>query len=268
MSHKPQLVMLHGWGSSARVWDGINAELSHDFELLQPELPGHGVSHFTATGLPELAQQILDSLDDVLQPSAHWLGWSLGGLIAMQAALLNPQAFRSLLLVAATPAFVQRDDWQMAMPQAEFDAFESGFQQDVEKTLKRFISLQAQGDANRRVVIQSLKSASASPATDLFWGLEMLRDVSLLEQIGNISCPVSALYGEQDALVPAAITDQLTLMGSDPFCTVCLQKGGDKSMENKSSLTLLKTTVWPDVGHVPFLSRPDAFYQWVRDMAV
>src|SRR5690606_40237197 len=49
-------------------------------------------------------------------PRAIWLGWSLGGLVALHAALDRPAQVRGLAMLCATPRFVAAPDWPHAMP--------------------------------------------------------------------------------------------------------------------------------------------------------
>ncbi len=44
-------------------------------------------------------------------PRALWLGWSLGGLVALRAALDYPANVRGLVMIASSPRFVSAPDW-------------------------------------------------------------------------------------------------------------------------------------------------------------
>ncbi|MDU6108671.1 MAG: alpha/beta fold hydrolase [Klebsiella pneumoniae] len=75
------LVLLHGWGLNAQVWDCITPQLASHFTLHLVDLPGYGRSGgFGAMSLEAMAQRVLEQAP----PQAVWLGWSLGGLVASQ----------------------------------------------------------------------------------------------------------------------------------------------------------------------------------------
>ncbi|MGB5640559.1 MAG: alpha/beta fold hydrolase, partial [Sedimenticolaceae bacterium] len=83
----PDLVLLHGWGMNAAVWGPLIPGLSERFQLTIIELPGHGGSSpASSADLSEWAELCLAAAP----ASAHWLGWSLGGQIALRAALDAP----------------------------------------------------------------------------------------------------------------------------------------------------------------------------------
>ena len=157
MTEKPLLIFLHGWGSTAGIWQPVVERLQHSYACYLPDLPGHGDSRLTQTRLEPLAREILDSIG---RP-AIWVGWSLGALIAMQAALLMPQQVQQLLIVSGTPAFVRHDGWDTAMPINTFDQFQTGFSGHASRTLKRFIALQAHGDSQSKTVVRQLADSSA-----------------------------------------------------------------------------------------------------------
>ena len=76
----PDLVLLHGWATNSGIWAGVVKTLAGQFRVNLVDLPGHGVnSHIPLSrNLNAVAEQILTEV-----PSATWVGWSLGGLIAL-----------------------------------------------------------------------------------------------------------------------------------------------------------------------------------------
>jgi pimeloyl-[acyl-carrier protein] methyl ester esterase len=109
----PDLVMLHGWGMHSAVWHDMAEALAKKFTLHLVDLPGHGQSEWHENAL-DLAV-LLANLANELPKSAYWLGWSLGGLISTAFADQFPERVEKLVLVAATPCFVKKDDWSCAM---------------------------------------------------------------------------------------------------------------------------------------------------------
>ncbi len=56
-------------------------------------------------------------------PPGRLMGWSLGGLYAIELALRHPEKFSELILVASNPCFVTRSDWNCAIDAAVLDTF-------------------------------------------------------------------------------------------------------------------------------------------------
>ena len=94
--------MLHGWAMHSGIWGGLVDLLAEQFRVHLVDLPGHGVNRHTplSRNLNDVADLILSEL-----PPAVWVGWSLGGLVTLAAALRQPGKVKKAMLVAATPCF-------------------------------------------------------------------------------------------------------------------------------------------------------------------
>jgi pimeloyl-[acyl-carrier protein] methyl ester esterase len=212
------LVLVHGWGMHAGVWDGLPAALTERFEPLALNLPGHGGAPFAPEqwSLDHWARACLEQAEAMGAEQAVWLGWSLGGLVALQAARLAPKRVRALVLVAATPRFTRAADWQVAMPEATLAAFHDGLRADPAGTLERFLALQVRGQEEARGLLRRLKAAlAARPAPDpaaLAQGLLLLAEEDLRGPLPDIRPPTLWLFGERDTLVPAAAAERIALL--------------------------------------------------------
>ena len=99
----PAIVLVHGLGGTIENWRGLAPALARSHRVLVPDLPGHGHS----APLPEAAH--LDDFSDAVCAmadaegigSAVWIGHSLGGTVALRAAVRRPDAVRGVVLAAA-----------------------------------------------------------------------------------------------------------------------------------------------------------------------
>ena len=183
---------------------------------------------------------MVDAVDAAFPWPVQVIGWSLGGAVAASWALQQPEKVKSLTLVASSPCFMQRDEWRAAMPATVLAQFAEQLQADWQGTLKRFISLQAMGDASARAVTKELLAdlfKHGEPSiTALGEGLAILRDTDLREQMAQIDCPVLLQYGDRDTLTPLPAGHWL-----------------------KSQLSDAELIVHQGAAHAPFLSHRDEF---------
>ncbi len=201
-SSRPVLVLLHGWGMNARVFDALATLLDDDFEIRALNLPGHG-------GRASLPVNTLtswaDDLAQALPGNATLLGWSLGGQVAMRAALDFPHKISRLVLLSSTPKFVAASDWKHGMAAADLDAFGTAMLADPQATLLRFLSLQTRGVAEQKTLLQQLRQVlSRSDDAALSSGLAMLRDTDLRAELPHLQQPTLVLHGAADTLAPAS----------------------------------------------------------------
>lgn len=96
----PPLVLLHGWTLDGRQFTPQLGAWAEAFEVVVPDRRGFGRS----TAPPALARE-LDDLDAVFDAfgleSAHLLGMSQGGRVALRYAVTRPARLRSLILQGA-----------------------------------------------------------------------------------------------------------------------------------------------------------------------
>jgi 3-oxoadipate enol-lactonase len=97
----PPIVLLHGLGSSSADWRYQTPVLAAAYRVVVPDLRGHGRSprgsgRLTVDVMAADVAALLDALDAT---SAHVVGLSLGGCVALALAFDHPARVRSLTLV-------------------------------------------------------------------------------------------------------------------------------------------------------------------------
>jgi len=218
----PDLVLLHGWGMNGLVWEGLPTALTTGRRLWRIELPGHGASPFEPRhdGRAAWADACLEAAPE----RAVWIGWSLGGLLALEAALRAPERVRALVLLTATPRFVRAPDWPAAMDAEVLARFHDDLLADPAGTLQRFLALQVMGSEAARDTLRTLRRELAQrpapvPAA-LALGLDLLQTSDLRERIGALTCPTLWLFGQRDTLVPAAASTGIARLLPQARCRV------------------------------------------------
>ncbi|MEM9134477.1 MAG: alpha/beta fold hydrolase [Actinomycetota bacterium] len=94
-----RLVLAHGFTQNGRCWGPFAADLAADHEVMTVDLPGHGdtAADHDQADLPAAA-----SLLAATGGEAVHVGYSLGGRVALHAALAAPDRVRGLVLIGAT----------------------------------------------------------------------------------------------------------------------------------------------------------------------
>ncbi|MFZ4553109.1 MAG: alpha/beta fold hydrolase [Burkholderiales bacterium] len=228
----PTWVLLHGWGSSASVWDPVRRRLTRTHQVEAPDLfevaPDAGID------------TVVDALHQRYPGPVAVCGWSLGGIYAQAWALAHPEQVRRLVLTASTPSFLRRDEWAYGMSANELETFIRFFEQDPRGTMKRFAALGVMGGREAAPEVGAhLREAGRPALARADWlrqGLQVLADADFREQAELLACPVDVVHGGLDRIIPVEVGEWL----ANRLPRGCL-------------------TRWDDASHVPFLARPDAF---------
>lgn len=232
----PQLVLLHGWGLHTGIWTPLLDALAPRYTLTLIDLPGHGRSRgITMQDAANTVRQLLE----IAPPRANWLGWSLGGMLALKLAATAPERVESLLMIAALPSFVARCDWPFGMNGEVLAGFAEQLATDFDATLLRFLSLQMRGVSNSKALLRDMRTELARygkpDASALRAGLAILQNEDLRPSLATLQMPARLILGERDTLVATQAGRQL------------------------AEATGIGMDVIAGAGHVPFLSHPQAF---------
>ena len=95
------LLLIHGLGSSARDWERQIPYFSKNYRVITYDVRGHGQTDKPAGpyGIPLFAQDTAEFMKILNIESAHVVGISMGGMIALQLAVNAPERIRSLVVV-------------------------------------------------------------------------------------------------------------------------------------------------------------------------
>src|SRR2546421_2768167 len=111
MGKGPDVLLLHGLGSTRASLFETAAELSSRYRIHAPDLPGFGSSCKPALGSYNaawFAQIMLGLMDELGIDKSHVVGNSMGGRIAIELGLMTPDRVDALGLLCPAVAWVRR----------------------------------------------------------------------------------------------------------------------------------------------------------------
>lgn len=223
----PALVMIHGWAMHSGVFAPLSERLERRFTLHLVDLPGHGDSRESA--VPLELDAVSAAIAERVPGGALWLGWSLGGLVALQAAQRFSATVRGLIMLCASPRFVRGGDWPLGMDATVFEGFAKELSLDYRAALDRFLMLEAQGSERLREDFRRLRDAVSVRGeplkSALLDGLSVLQGSDLRALLPTLSAPSLWIAGRRDRLVsPEAMHAAAALTPRSEF--VRIESGG------------------------------------------
>ncbi len=197
------IVLLHGWAFHSGIWAKLVAAAQEHYQLHLIDMPGFGLSQrlIFSSSLQENIKLLLP----YLPPKAAYLGWSMGGLLALQVALSYPDRVSHLLLVNSTPCFVEKVTWQ-GVSFAEWQRFYHQVSEYPTKALKSFILSGLASTTTQKHHYQTLQQQlidyGLAQKNSLLNGLTALAKTDLSNNLSEVNCPTAFCIGDTDHLTP------------------------------------------------------------------
>ena len=251
----PPVILLHGLGATnasllPTLWD-----LAADYRVIAPDLPGHG-----ATAAPRgaytpawFAQWLARFQLAVGAAPAALVGNSLGGRVAVEAALARPEDVTAIALLCPSPAFrrlrqlapvvrLMRPELAMALPRPTHAMVVEAIRAMLSDPDRLSPSWYASAADEFRRVFRSPRHRAAFVSVLRQIYLEQAHgDTGFWTRLPGLSVPALFIWGERDRLVPAGFARHVEL--AVPRAT---------------------SVVIPDCGHVPQFEKPDQAHALIR----
>lgn len=244
------LLLLHGFTGSLATWHGLWPRLAARFRVIAVDLPGHGDSDAPADParytMARVAADLVTLLERRAARPAHWLGYSMGGRLALYAALHHPQAVRTLLLESASPGLATAAEREQR--RAADDALAARIERDgvvrfVDQweQLPLFAGLARLPAAARSELRRQRLANSAVGLANSLRGMGTGAQASLWEQLAAISAPALLVVGAED------------------------HKFVDINGRMAAQLRAAELRTIADAGHTVHLEQPGAFLATILD---
>ncbi len=219
---RQELVLLHGWGCNREIWRPVLPALRHWAGVTLPDLPG--CTPGSGDGDAAL-EAVLEGILAVAPPRAVYVGWSLGGQLALELASRHPERVAALVTLCSNPRFVADAGWP-GMAEAVFRDFEVSCHRDPAATLRRFDSLQAGGSRCPRPLLRQLRAMRRQPAAPggLAPGLRWLGTLDQRRRLPALPVPQLHLFGAADRLVPAACAGAVAALVGDGGAVISIEE--------------------------------------------
>jgi 3-oxoadipate enol-lactonase len=223
----PPLVLVHAAGADHRMWDRNLPALRDRFRLIRYDARGHGRSDVPPAPytLDDLGTDLVAVLDALGVASAHVVGASLGGLVALWLAVRHPERVRGAVFAGASARFGTPEVWEERADAVRRDGTEAV----VDLVMHRFFSERFLRE--EAGVVAGFADVLRRQSPEGYVGTCLaLRDADLRGEVPTIRAPSLVVVGDEDASAPppdaealrAAIPDARLLVLEDAghLCTV------------------------------------------------
>lgn len=244
------LVLLHGFTGSWQTWSEHIDTFARHFRVFAVDLLGHGQS--AAPGDPDryrmenAAADLIAVLAELGAPAFHLLGYSMGGRLALYAAVHYSQRVKSLILESASPGLASDDE--RSARAASDEALAGRIERegipafvDYWESLPLFATQKRLPQAARAELRARRLSCSAQGLSGSLRGMGAGVQPSLWQRLGELAMPVLLIAGQHD-------TRFVSIAG-----------------QMRARIPNAQVVTISDSGHTTHLEQPDEFRQRVLD---
>jgi pimeloyl-ACP methyl ester esterase len=230
-----KIVLLTGWGFFPTIWNSFVENFFISVDFIRIDL----LDICRSSPTLELIQAELEKL---IPQNALIIGWSLGGLFALNFCARYPEKSATLITMGCSPKFIAEDNWPGISPQ-NIAILSQQLEQDIDSLAKRFTA-EVLYPAKNRTVRNTLMQTSCIEKNHqdvLLILLNLLTTLDLRNDFQALAKPSLHLLGNQDALVPASIANQL------------------KQLNAKAQIEIID-----NAGHALFLTHPQICFDRIQ----
>jgi 2-succinyl-6-hydroxy-2,4-cyclohexadiene-1-carboxylate synthase len=246
----PALVLLHGFTGSATTWEPHLPVFARDFDTVAIDLLGHGASAVPAEPARYRMEHAVADLTSLLDrlgiARAAWLGYSMGGRIALRVAVAQRAKVAALVLEGASPGIADAAEraTRVQSDEALADFVErEGMEAFVDRweRLPLFASQTRLPAATREALHRQRLANDPVGLANSLRGLGQGVQEPLHDRLGEVEASSLLVAGEED------------------------EKFRGLAAEMSSAMPAARVAVVAGAGHAPHLEQPETFQRIVFD---
>jgi len=223
------ILFIPGWGINKGIWKHQIEYFSQNYRVATISLEGGCMRAHTEHLLGVIKKSKLSNINLV--------GWSMGGMIAINFASQHPEYVKKLVLVSTPAKFVASEDYDAGISHIVMQSFINKFRKSPVKMLSNFASLILKNaDFKKEDWNLIKKSSNVSDENRTLQNLLLLRDCDMREKLRFVTVPTLLIHGKGDMICPYACADYI---------------------HNKIKNSVLHA--FESAGHVPFVTKHEEF---------
>ncbi len=229
-------ILLHGFTQTSRSWDPYVALLDQATPMMRVDMPGHARSTHIRANLRATADLIATQCG-----RGDYIGYSMGGRVALHIALHHPQCVRHLVLISATAGIADPDERQKRQSDDAVlaDSIKDlGVPQFINQWLaqpmfSRLPTSQADVSDRCRNTAEGLGQSLRDSSTG--------SQQSLWERLSELAMPVLLIVGEEDVKFCHIAYEMKNLIGDNARLEVIAGAGHSVHLEQSQHVAELLT---------------------------
>ncbi|XVE70372.1 hypothetical protein DITRI_Ditri10aG0067300 [Diplodiscus trichospermus] len=205
------MVLAHGFGADQSVWDKIVPYLTQHYLVVVFDWTFSGAvkdpnlfDPLKYSSYDAFANDLIALMDELDFKSSVFVGHSMSGMIGCIASIKRPELFNRLILVGASPRYINIDDYEGGFEGTVIDSILSNIESDFENWTSSFASLVVDNKdplsvENFEKCLKRMNHEFALPLAKTGFGCDE-RDV-----LDKVTTPCTIIQTTNDIVVPDSV---------------------------------------------------------------
>ncbi|PIA33082.1 hypothetical protein AQUCO_04200085v1 [Aquilegia coerulea] len=216
------VILAHGFGTDQSVWKYLVPHLVNDYRVILFDKMGAGTTNpdyfdfDRYSNLEGYAYDLLAILEELKVVSCIFVGHSLSAIVGVLASIIRPDLFYKLVLLCATPRYLNDVDYHGGFEQKELDQIFDAMTSNFKVWCSGFAPLAVGADMDSFAVQEFSRTLFNIRPDIALSEAQIILQSDIRHVLGNVSVPCHILQSSKDFIVPVEVADYLhTHLGSN-----------------------------------------------------
>lgn len=212
------VILAHGYGGDQSVWDKIVPHLAQRYQVVVFDWNFSGAikdpnlfDPVKYSSYEAFASDLITLVDEMSLTSPVFIGHSMSGMVGCIASTKRPQLFKRLVLLGASPRYLNSDDYEGGFGNSDIEQIFSNIESHFHKWASTFAPLVI--DANDPISVNKFENCIKRMKPEV--ALSMAKTVFLSDEretLENVLTPCTIIQTTNDIVVPFSVTEYMKKM--------------------------------------------------------
>ncbi|CAM3914344.1 alpha/beta fold hydrolase [Alkalicoccus chagannorensis] len=238
-----RVVLAHGFGTDQQVWFEIMPELSSHAEVMTFDYTGAGASDVSSYdperyhSIKGYADDVLELLDELGWSEVLFVGHSVSGMIAAEAAIQRPELFRKIIMIGPSAHYLNDGNYYGGFDQHEIDELMQMMERNYKQWAQTLAPIAMANPERPELSEDFAERLTRNDALITRQFADVTFKLDMRERVKQLHVPVVILQAMEDIIAPVEAGEYLHQAIPDSSIFYLKGKGHNPHLSSPAEIT-------------------------------